>query len=161
MVYKIQPDIINLLLLLLHFLKLSVGLFSRAMSDNGYVMSVPVDCAKYLYQTKTRVYLRYSSLYLIFIMDYFKASILYICILYIYIYFSLIYVYIIYIYMYIYTYIYIFIYIYILKPNGLNCICNMRSRILNLTLQSLGSKFLTLDFSSNKDLQVNYLTSQI
>ena len=38
--------------------------FFKAMSGNGYVMSVPADCAKYLYQTKTRVYLRYSSLVL-------------------------------------------------------------------------------------------------
>ena len=63
------------------------------MSDNGYEMSVPADCAKYLYQTKRLFERKLLTWYLIFIMDCFNAYI------YIYIY---IYMYIVRVYIYMY-----------------------------------------------------------
>ena len=69
------------------------------MSDNGYEMSVPADCAKYLYQTKRLFERKLLTWYLIFIMDCFNAYI------YIYIY---IYVQCTCIYIYVYKYMYIY-----------------------------------------------------
>ena len=51
--------------------------FEQTMSDNGYEMSVPADCAKYLYQIKRLFERKLLTWYLIFIMDCFNA---YICI---------------------------------------------------------------------------------
>ena len=49
--------------------------FLKAMSDNGYEMNDPADCAKYLYQTKRLFERKLLTWYLIFIMDCFNAYI--------------------------------------------------------------------------------------
>ena len=53
------------------------------MSDNGYVMSVHADCAKYFYQTKGLFEVQLITWHLIFIMDFLTRVYIYI---YIYIY---------------------------------------------------------------------------
>ena len=48
------------------------------MSDNGYVMSVHADCAKYFYQTKSLFEAQLITWYLIFIMDFLTRVYIYI-----------------------------------------------------------------------------------
>ena len=49
------------------------------MSDNGYVMSVHADCAKYFYQTKGLFEVQLITWHLIFIMDFLTRVYIYIC----------------------------------------------------------------------------------